>query len=292
MLRAFTIFTLFLLFNFEAYAGGDVYSRITDGNSFSSCSGTAIETYQNSGNIHGFSDNYVLACMTDDTHASWVLQSGLECSDEVASPAWNDPQSRCSNTAVSLLPFNKTPDFWKENKPPYKIKFAFIRYGVGKECQLIRQKRPKGSYLNSAIWVCDSLDFTDGSLSSSGQTLEIDKFRTMEVSTFSKNNLVTSECIINRTVCQGDILYPFLASGNPETCRVGYSGEMASAVLNCSGFDAIFDWPPAKPSEPTWEDVLASVKQNCIKQWSNDYSMQAYCVQLQKNGFTKMQNVR
>jgi hypothetical protein len=216
---------------FAASAMGEFYARDVDQSSPMPCDGGSVrEQYFEAGNIHGFSSSYSLACMSDRTHAKWVIRSGLSCNDPAESP--KQGRNLCDNSLVNSLPkFNNSGDFWDQKSAPFVMRYRLIKYAIGISCIRIDQlvhNEPKSLFFQDGVtssWSCERLDISDGSTASSGAEIKPFNFRTKEVVTTSSKPMAVDT--------DQSVMFEFVVPPNRYNCEVGYYGFMGKPTLHC-----------------------------------------------------------
>jgi hypothetical protein len=214
-----------------ALAMGEYYARDVDQSSPLPCDGGSVkEQYFDSGNIHGFSSSYSLACLSDRTHAKWVIRSGLSCNDPAESP--KQGRNLCDNSLVNSLPkFNNSGEFWDQKSAPFVMRYRLIKYAIGRNCTRIDQRvhnDPKSLFFEDGVtssWSCEQLDISDGSTDPSGAEIKPFSFRTKEVVTTSSRPMAVD-------TDQSPML-EFLVAPSRYNCEVGYYGFMGKSTLHC-----------------------------------------------------------
>jgi hypothetical protein len=196
------------LWSSGAGATGATYARAVEKTSIDAIApcrgGKIVEQLFWGGGVRGEWHRYVLACLTGARAASWILISGTtvgikiggRCSDEEQASGQCVPRS----SAEELPEFNANPAFGEETKQPFVMEYNLIKYGLGRNCRVIRQRYTRSSETLTRqpdtqpfeSWLCNDLDLFDGTHSADGAILDGPKqFRSIRLKTVLSKPLGT-----------------------------------------------------------------------------------------------------
>lgn len=151
------------------WAGSETETRIANSakvgaaGAVPACAGHLNETYFEEGNTSSFENALRLICTPDMKTATWVLVSSTGCSDYR-----NGSCFKGNAKSIPSFVVGKGPDDYIDSKPPYRVQYRLIKYGLGYDCQVISQQFTttndivKTTPNHDDRWMCARVDIFDG----------------------------------------------------------------------------------------------------------------------------------